>query len=178
MDSLPADDPELPLPERMPERVVGHVRDPGVETDLGELPPPRPAQALCRLPVLRAVSSSSRAERGNVSGRQRPTDLARPVAAPDHLPTGRVDLILHDGSGRVAAVFEVKRFIASESARAAARRQAMDYAGQTGAPMLVVTDADRYEILRPPARSRLCPRVGTGQAEATRWLVSVLFPSD
>ncbi len=59
---------------------------------------------------------------------------------------GRVDLSLQEGSGRIAAVFEVKRSIASESERAAARRQTMDYACQTGAPVLVITDADRYEI--------------------------------
>jgi hypothetical protein len=40
---------------------------------------------------------------------------------------GRVDLSLHDGSVRPAVVFEVKRSIASEPERAAARRQAMDY---------------------------------------------------
>jgi hypothetical protein len=59
---------------------------------------------------------------------------------------GRIDLILQDSNGRVVAVFEVKRSIASSSEKAAARRQAMDYAAQTGAPILVITDADRYEI--------------------------------
>ena len=59
---------------------------------------------------------------------------------------GRIDLILQDDSGKPSFVFEVKRSIASEAERAAARRQAMDYACQTGAPFLVITDADRYEI--------------------------------
>jgi hypothetical protein len=59
---------------------------------------------------------------------------------------GRIDVILRDGTGRVAAVFEVKRSLASESERSAARRQAMDYAAQTGAPVLAITDSDRYEV--------------------------------
>jgi len=49
----------------MPERVVGHVRDPGVETDLGELPPPRPAQALCEpLDIIARVGVAERLARG------------------------------------------------------------------------------------------------------------------
>jgi hypothetical protein len=59
---------------------------------------------------------------------------------------GRVDLILQDGSGKPAFVFEVKRSIASESERAKALRQALDYANQTGAQFIVITDADRYTI--------------------------------
>jgi Type I restriction enzyme R protein N terminus (HSDR_N) len=59
---------------------------------------------------------------------------------------GRVDLILQDSSRKPAFVFEVKRSIASESERAKARRQANDYADQTGAQFLVITDGDRYEI--------------------------------
>jgi hypothetical protein len=59
---------------------------------------------------------------------------------------GRIDLSLQDGSGKVAIVFEVKGSIASEPERAAGRRQAMDYACQTGAPVLVIADADRYEL--------------------------------
>lgn len=59
---------------------------------------------------------------------------------------GRIDLTVHDGAGGVFIVFEVKRSVASEAERAAARRQAMDYPCQTGAPLLVVTDVDRYEV--------------------------------
>lgn len=59
---------------------------------------------------------------------------------------GRIDLCVLAEDRRTAAVFEVKRTIAVESERAAARRQGMDYAGQTGALMVVITDGDRYEI--------------------------------
>jgi hypothetical protein len=59
---------------------------------------------------------------------------------------GRVDLTLQDGSGKPVFVFEVKRSIASESERNKALRQALDYANQTGAQFIVITDADRYRI--------------------------------
>ncbi len=59
---------------------------------------------------------------------------------------GRIDLCVLTHDKRTAAVFEVKRTIVVESERTGARRQGMDYAGQTGALIVVVTDGDRYEI--------------------------------
>lgn len=59
---------------------------------------------------------------------------------------GRIDLCLLDTKRDVAAVFEVKRSIATESERLGARRQAMDYATHDGAVIVVVTDGDRFEI--------------------------------
>ncbi|MCI0365517.1 MAG: hypothetical protein L0219_16765 [Phycisphaerales bacterium] len=59
---------------------------------------------------------------------------------------GRIDVRVLTQDRKTAAVFEVKRTIVSESERAAARRQGMDYASQTGALIIVVTDGDRYEI--------------------------------
>lgn len=59
---------------------------------------------------------------------------------------GRIDLRVLTHQGKTAAVFEVKRTIASESERAGARRQAIDYATQTGAIIFVITDGDRYEV--------------------------------
>ena len=59
---------------------------------------------------------------------------------------GRIDVCLLNKDRKAAAVFEVKRTIAVESERAGARRQGMDYASQTGALIVVVTDGDRYEI--------------------------------
>jgi len=59
---------------------------------------------------------------------------------------GRIDVCILTKERKTAAVFEVKRTIAVESERTTARRQGMDYAGQTGAPIVVVTDGDRYEI--------------------------------
>jgi len=59
---------------------------------------------------------------------------------------GRIDLCVLTQDRKTAAVFEVKRTIAVESERAGARRQGMDYASQTGALIIVVTDGDRFEI--------------------------------
>lgn len=59
---------------------------------------------------------------------------------------GRIDLCVLTQDRKTAAVFEVKRTIAVESERAGARRQGMDYASQTGAMIIVVTDGDRFEI--------------------------------
>jgi hypothetical protein len=59
---------------------------------------------------------------------------------------GRIDLCIVGKDKKVSAVLEVKRSIASDTERLKALRQAMDYSGQTGAPILVVTDGDRYEI--------------------------------
>ncbi len=76
-------------------------------------------------------------------------DLLVRLGHPDNLivfQQGRIDLTLIDGSGKTAIVFEVKRSIGSGPERDRARRQAIDYACQTGAPLVVITDADRYEI--------------------------------
>jgi hypothetical protein len=59
---------------------------------------------------------------------------------------GRIDLCVLTHDRRAAAIFEVKRTIAVESERANARRQGMDYAMQSGALIVVVTDGDRYEV--------------------------------
>jgi hypothetical protein len=59
---------------------------------------------------------------------------------------GRIDLCVLTEDRKAAAVFEVKRTIAVESERMNARRQGMDYAMQTGALIVVVTDGDRYEV--------------------------------
>jgi hypothetical protein len=59
---------------------------------------------------------------------------------------GRIDVSVLTQDRKTAAVFEVKRTIAVESERVGGRRQGMDYAGQTGAPIVVVTDGDRYEV--------------------------------
>lgn len=59
---------------------------------------------------------------------------------------GRIDLRVLNQQAKTVAVFEVKRTIAAESGRKHALRQGMDYASQTGALIIVVTDGDRYEI--------------------------------
>ena len=74
--------------------------------------------------------------------------LVRLKHPPDRIffQPGRVDLILKDSSGKSEFVFEVKKSIASASERAKAQRQAVDYANRTGAKIMVITDADRYDI--------------------------------
>jgi hypothetical protein len=59
---------------------------------------------------------------------------------------GRIDISVINRDKKSVAVIEVKRSIAKESELARARRQGMDYAGQKGAAVVVVTDGDRYEI--------------------------------
>jgi len=59
---------------------------------------------------------------------------------------GRIDLCVFTQDRKVAAVFKVKRTISLSPERDGARRQGMDYAGQTGSPIIVVTDGDLYEI--------------------------------
>jgi hypothetical protein len=59
---------------------------------------------------------------------------------------GRIDVSLVNQAKKTVAVIEVKRSIAAEKDRMDARRQGMDYAGRTGAAMVVITDGDRYEI--------------------------------
>jgi hypothetical protein len=81
---------------------------------------------------------------------------------------GRVDLILQDSSRKTSFVFEVKRSIASESERAKARRQANDYAAQTGAQFLVITDGDRYDIY-DRHRGRDYPSMFCGHFQLTQF---------
>lgn len=57
---------------------------------------------------------------------------------------GRVDIQVSAPNGGVLAVVEVKRSLLDQ--RDQARRQAFDYAMMTGAPLVVLTDADEYEV--------------------------------
>ncbi len=59
---------------------------------------------------------------------------------------GRIDVLVQDASGAPRFVVEVKASLRSKADRDQALRQAFDYAGRNGAPMVVITDADHYEI--------------------------------
>jgi len=59
---------------------------------------------------------------------------------------GHADLRLNGPSGEAVAVIEVKRPPLAGRTRDQARRQAFDYANQTGARYVVLTDADVYVI--------------------------------
>ena len=59
---------------------------------------------------------------------------------------GHMDLRLIDQDGRPFAVFEVKRSLEKDKGRKKARRQAFDYAMESGARFVVLTDGDVYEI--------------------------------
>jgi hypothetical protein len=69
-----------------------------------------------------------------------------------HAPTsivfqvGRIDVLVQDEHGKPRYVIEVKTSLRSKSERDAALRQAFDYANRNGAPLVVITDADQYEI--------------------------------
>ena len=59
---------------------------------------------------------------------------------------GRIDVLVQDAAGAPRFVIEVKTTLRSKVERDQALRQAFDYAARNGAPMVVITDADRYEI--------------------------------
>lgn len=59
---------------------------------------------------------------------------------------GRIDVSLVNRQQEQHAVFEVKRSLADKNKRNEALRQANDYAGRTGAEIMVISDGDRYVI--------------------------------
>ncbi len=59
---------------------------------------------------------------------------------------GHIDVLVRDGKGTPYLVVEVKRNLKSKPERDSALRQAFDYASRNGAPLVVITDADLYEI--------------------------------
>lgn len=59
---------------------------------------------------------------------------------------GRIDVRVNDTTEQPWAVCEVKRSLADRKMLDDARRKGFDYAGQVGAPLVVLTDGDRYEI--------------------------------
>jgi hypothetical protein len=59
---------------------------------------------------------------------------------------GHIDVSVRGRDGAPFLVAEVKRSLRSKPERDSALRQAFDYANKTGAPLVVITDADFYEI--------------------------------
>ena len=59
---------------------------------------------------------------------------------------GHVDVRVDDEHGKGRIVVEVKRSLLVEKVRQDALRQGFDYASRHGAPLVVVTDADIYEV--------------------------------
>lgn len=59
---------------------------------------------------------------------------------------GHIDVLVRGGDGKPRFVIEVKTTLRSKPDRDSALRQAFDYASRNGAPLVVVTDADAYEI--------------------------------
>jgi hypothetical protein len=59
---------------------------------------------------------------------------------------GHVDVGVEDGQGKTRIVVEVKRSLLVEKAWRDARRKGFDYASEVGSPLVVVTDADIYEV--------------------------------
>lgn len=59
---------------------------------------------------------------------------------------GRIDVRVKDAEGKLAMVIEVKKSLASKKDRDAARRQGFDYAGKSDARLVVLTDADEFEV--------------------------------
>lgn len=59
---------------------------------------------------------------------------------------GRIDVLVVGGDGKPKFVVEVKTSLRSRTDRDSALRQAFDYASRNGAPIVVITDSDAYEI--------------------------------
>jgi hypothetical protein len=59
---------------------------------------------------------------------------------------GHIDVLVQDTDGKPRFVIEVKRFLLSRVDRDSALRQGFDYATRNGAPFVLITDADAYEI--------------------------------
>jgi hypothetical protein len=59
---------------------------------------------------------------------------------------GHIDVLVRGGDGKPRFAIEVKTNLRAKPDRDSALRQAFDYAGRNGAPMVVITDADAYEI--------------------------------
>ncbi|MBC8107536.1 MAG: hypothetical protein H7Z14_13165 [Anaerolineae bacterium] len=68
---------------------------------------------------------------------------------PEHCITfqvGHVDVKVCNSQGKTRAVVEVKRSLLIERAYRDARRKGFDYASEVGSPLVVISDADIYEI--------------------------------
>ena len=59
---------------------------------------------------------------------------------------GRIDVRVTDSGGRPHVVCEVKRSLRRTADRDDALRKGHDYARKVSAPLVVITDADRYEV--------------------------------
>jgi|GEM_PF-1247480 len=59
---------------------------------------------------------------------------------------GRIDVCIVGPDNKAAAVFEVKTSIQNSAQHAEARRQGFDYANQSKARFVILTDGDRYEV--------------------------------
>ena len=59
---------------------------------------------------------------------------------------GHIDVLVQARDGKPSVVVEVKTSLRSKPDRDSALRQAFDYASRNGAPIVVITDADTYEV--------------------------------
>ncbi|MFH0939045.1 MAG: hypothetical protein V1899_07175, partial [Planctomycetota bacterium] len=59
---------------------------------------------------------------------------------------GRIDVTLIDATGKPWAIFEVKKSLDDKRDKDDGRRKGFDYANKVGAHLVVLTDADRYDI--------------------------------
>ncbi len=59
---------------------------------------------------------------------------------------GYIDVLVNGSDGKPRFVLEVKPSLRSKTDRDSALRQAFDYANRNGAPIVIITDADTYEI--------------------------------
>jgi len=95
---------------------------------------------------------------------------------------GHVDVRVGDDRGKGRIVVEVKRSLRVEKARQDALRKGFDYASRHGTPLVVVTDADIYEVYDRTRGmdydSMCCGRFQlTGFTEADQPVMDLLRPT-
>jgi hypothetical protein len=97
---------------------------------------------------------------------------------------GHIDVRVNDDKGKCLIVMEVKRSLLSAATRKDALRKGFDYAHRVGAPLVVITDADNYEVYDQRRGgmdydSKLCGRFQLTQfAEADRLVMDLLRPAN
>ncbi len=117
------------------------------------LAPNIPSIDLTALPIADAADYVSRVAASRHLPERNMEDLVKELLVRlGHSPSsivfqvGHIDVLVRDGNGTPYLVVEVKRNLKSKPERDSALRQAFDYANRNGAPMVVITDADLYEI--------------------------------
>ena len=116
-------------------------------------PPAPPAEPVVLPPLSDAAEYVSRINASRGLPERNMEDLVKDLlvrlghpAASILFQVGHIDVLVHGENGKPRFVTEVKRSLRPKVDRDSALRQGFDYASRNGAPLVVITDADAYEI--------------------------------